>query len=425
MSERTLQKQQALYAELLIKLGVNLQPGQCLRLSCELEHADFTRAVVAAAYQAGARYVQVDWLDSPVTRDRLLYSEEGYLDTYPEYEVARHRQMLDEGWARLSLVGPAHPDALDAVDPARMRRAGMARSKKLEFYVQGVMNNQLRWCVAGVPTRAWAQQVYPDLPGDDAVESLWRMVLKTCRIDRKDPIAAWERHDHNLRAIAHFMDAERFQAVRYLDTAPGPDGKPNTDLTIGLTEHPKWIAASSQTPDGIPFLPNMPTEEIFSTPHRDRTEGWVRTSKPNFPFERKVDGAYFRFEAGELVEYRADVGEDVLDEFFEIEGSRRLGEVSLVDERSPINQANLIFYETLFDENAVSHIAFGRAYAEGMVGGNDLAPDEYEAVGINDSQTHVDFMIGSPTMRVIGIRADGNEVTIMEDGQFVPTVLTE
>jgi len=425
MSERILQEQQTLYAELLIKLGVNLQPGQSLRISSELEHAPFTRQVVAAAYQASARYVQVDWIDTPITRARLLNSADEYLDAFPDYEVARHRQMLDEGWARLSLVGPAHPDALEDADPARMRRAIMARSGKLEFYMQGVMRNQLRWCVAGVPTRAWAQQIYPDLPAGEAVETLWRMVLKTCRIDHKDPIAAWERHNYNLKCITRFMDNEEIRAVRYLDTVTGPDGKSNTDLTVGLTDRPHWIAASSQTPDGLPFLANMPTEEVFSTPHRERTEGWVRTSKPSFPFQRKVDGAYFRFEQGELVEYNADVGEDVLDEFFAIDGARRLGEVSLVDERSPINQANVIFYEILFDENAVSHIAFGGAYAEGMVGGNELSQDEYEAVGINRSKTHVDFMIGVPTMRVIGIRADNSEVAIMENGQFTPAVLAE
>jgi aminopeptidase len=423
MMNEQMREQQARYAELLIKLGVNLQPGQSLRVSGDLEHAEFVRQVVAQAYQAGARYVQVDWVDAPTMHARLANSQPDYLDYFPDYEVARHRQMVDETWARLSLVGPAHPHAFDDLDPAVMQRASRARQTKLDFYMQAVMSNRLQWCVAGVPTRGWASEVYPDLPLDEAVDALWRLVLQTCRVDQPDPIAAWEQHDLRLKNIIRFMHREQIRAVRYLDAATGPDGRPNTDLTVGLTDHPNWIAASSQTPAGVRFMANMPTEEVFSTPHKQRTEGWVRTSKPTFPFQRKVDGAYFRFEEGEMVEYHAQVGEDVLAEFFTNEGARRLGEVSLVDERSPINQAGVIFHEILFDENAVSHIAFGQAYPEGVAGGDDLDPSEYAAVGINESKVHVDFMIGTPTMRVIGIRADGSEVLVMENGRFTADAL--
>jgi len=425
MMDEQMQEQQARYAELLIKLGVNLQPGQSLRVSGELAHAEFVRQVVAQAYQAGARYVQMDWIDAPTAHARLANSQPDYLDYFPDYEVARHHQMVDETWARLSLVGPAYPHAFDDLDPAVMQRASRARRTKLDFYMQAVMSNQLQWCVAGVPTRAWASEVYPDLSVEDALDALWRIVLQTCRVDRPDPIAAWERHDHNLKSITRFMDEQQIRAVRYMDATTGPDGKPNTDLTVGLTDHPNWIAASSQTPAGVHFMANMPTEEVFSTPHRLRTEGWVRTSKPTFPFQRMVDGAYFCFEQGEMVEYRAEVGQDVLDEFFTNEGARRLGEVSLVDERSPINQAGVIFHEILFDENAVSHIAFGQAYPEGVVGGDALDQAEYEAMGINESKVHVDFMIGTATMNVIGIRADGGEVLVMENGQFVADALSE
>ncbi len=418
-----LQEQQALYAELLIKIGVNLQPGQSLRVGAEVAHHEFTRLVCTAAYQAGARYVQVDWIDTPITRSRLLYSQPDHLDFFPEYEVARHREMVEDRWARLALVGAEFPTIFDDVDPALMRRVASVRSKKVKFYTQAVMANQLQWCVAAVPTAAWATQVFADLATDEAISQLWQAILRLCRIDQADPVAAWHQHDHHLKQVANFMARNQVRSIRYFDPTPGPDGKPATDLTVGLTDRPVWIGGSSFTPGGVEFQPNMPTEEVFTTPHNGRTEGWVRTSKPAFPFEREVNNAYFRFAQGELVEFQAEKGQGVLEEFFQIPGARRLGEVSLVDERSPVNQSGLIFYETLFDENAVCHMAFGRAYPEGLENGSTLSEEALRAQGVNESDTHVDFMIGTPTMQVMGICQDGRTVAIMEQGQFTAAVL--
>lgn len=418
-----LQQQQATYAHLLIAIGINLQPGQSVRVSGELEHRDFVRAVVAEAYKAGARYVLVQWVDTPSTKARLVHSLPDHLDYVPDYVVTQHQQMVDESWARLSLVGSEFPDLLEDVDPTLIRRASMAHADKIKFYRQAVMNNELQWCVAGVPTLAWAQKVFPALPAQAAVDRLWQVVLQTCRIDQDDPVAAWQRHDQNLKQVVDFMAEKQVRTIRYLDPTPGPDGEPATDLTVGLTDHPAWVGAAAHRPDGIQFLPNMPTEEVFTTPHSARTEGWVRTSKPGFPFDREVGDAYFSFEAGEVVEFRAEAGQDVLEEFFAIPGAKRLGEMSLVDARSPINQSGLIFYETLFDENAVSHIAFGKAYPDGVEGGAQMAEEELTALGVNQSDTHVDFMVGTDTMRVLGLCADGREVVIMENGQFTRDVL--
>ena len=418
-----LEQQQATYAQLLIKIGVNLQPGQSLRVSGELEHRKFIRAVVTEAYKAGARYVQVDWSDTPTTKARLVHSQPDYLAYVPDYIVARHHQMVDEQWARLSLTGDEFPDLLEDVDPVVMRRAGMARAKKLKFYSQAVMNNELQWCVAGVPTTAWAQKIFPDLAAAEAVTQLWQVILQTCRIDQDDPVAAWQEHDGNLKQVVDFMAARQVRTIRYLDDTLGPDGQPATDLTVGLTDGPNWVGAAAYRTDGVQFLPNMPTEEVFTTPHNARTQGWVRTSKPAFPLDREVSNAYFRFEAGEIVEFRAETGQDVLEQFFTIPGAKRLGEMSLVDARSPINQSNLIFYDTLFDENAVSHIAFGEAYPDGLVGGAQMSTEELIAQGVNQSDTHEDFMVGTDTMRVIGLCADGAEVVIMENGQFTREVL--
>lgn len=419
----TVDEQKEIYAELLIRTGLNVQPGQSVRIGAELAHRDFTGRVVDAAYRAGARYVHVEWGDSQVAHSRLQHSTPDHLDFYPEYEVARHRQMLDEGWARLSLVGPEFPHIFDDIDPQRLRRVSMARRSRVKFYMQGVMSNRMQWCVAGVPTLAWAQQVFPDAPADAAVDRLWATILQTCRADQPDPAAAWREHDENLKRAASFMAQHGVRAIRYVDDASGPDGKPATDLTVGLTDRPNWVGGSSKTPDGVSFLPNMPTEEIFSTPHKERVSGWVRTSKAAYPFNRRVDDAYFRFEEGEVVEFNAGVGQEVMEQFFDIPGTRRLGEVSLVDVRSPINRSGLLFHETLFDENAVCHIAFGDGYAEGVQGGSKLPEEELRALGINESAEHSDFMIGTESMRVLGTCADGSTVTIMENGQFTAAVL--
>lgn len=419
----TTDEQKQSYADLLIRIGINLQPGQSLRIGAEIGHREFVHLAVDAAYRAGARYVHVDWSDDPSARSRLVHSADEYLDFYPDYEVARHQQMVDEGWPRLSLVGPEFPHLFDDIDPQRLRRVSSARRTRVKFYMQGVMTNRFQWCVAGVPTVAWAQQVFPDLPVLEAVDQLWAMILQTCRADLPDPAAAWQAHDHNLKRVAAFMKQNQVRAIRYLDTATGPDGNAATDLTVGLTDFPNWVGGSSDTQGGIPFMANMPTEEVFSTPHKDRVSGWVRTSKAAYPFDRRVDGAYFRFEAGEVVEYQAGVGQEVLEQYFDIPGTRRLGEVSLVDVRSPINRSGLLFHETLFDENAVCHIAFGDGYAEGVEGGDSLPEEELRALGINESNEHCDFMIGTETMRVLGTCADGSEVLIMENGQFTDAVL--
>lgn len=412
--------QQKLYAELLIKIGVNVQPGQSLRLSTELAHCQFARLVNAAAYQAGARYVQMDWVDTPTARNRLVYSQPEALDFFPEYEVQRHRQMVEEGWARLALVGPEFPDIFDDVDPTVMRRTAQIRAQRLKFYTEAMMSNQMQWCVAAVPTPAWAAKVFPTLSAEQGVAQLWQTIYQLCRIDQPDPVAAWRTHDEKLRQVTNYMRRQQVRTIHLYDPAGQADDLPATDLTVGLTDRPAWVAASSVTPAGVRFLPNIPTEEVFTTPHNQRVNGWVRTSKPAFPLEREVSEAWFRFEQGELVEFRAAKGQAVLDEFFQIAGARRLGEISLVDVRSPINQSGLLFHETLFDENAVCHLAFGRAYPDGLEGSAELSEEELAAQGVNQSDTHVDFMIGTPTMQVDGLCADGRQVALMRAGQFVP-----
>ena len=410
------------YAEVLVKLGVNLQPGQSLRIGAELEHAPFVRIVTEEAYRQGAPYVQVDWADTPLARARMQYSSAENLSYFPEYEVAKARQMVDEGWARLALVGNEFPDLLKDVDPAAMRTVAVTRSQKLKFYMQAMMANQMQWCVAAVPTQAWAAKVYPDLAPDAALAELWTQVLRMVRVDQPDPVEAWTKHNVTLKGVADFLMRNKVHTLRFIDTKTGPDGLPATDLTVGMTDRPQWLGAAAQRPDGLSFLPNMPTEEVFSTPHNQRTEGYARLSKPAFPFQREVRDGFFRFVNGEVVEFDAAEGREVLEQFFELDGTRRLGEVALVDVRSPVNRANVVFYEILFDENAACHIAFGEAYPDGVVNGSKLSEEELRSLGVNKADAHLDVMIGNETMRLIGIREDGSEVVIMERGEFVPAV---
>ncbi|MFN3705618.1 MAG: aminopeptidase [Thermoflexales bacterium] len=414
-------EQQARYAEVLVRVGVNLQPNQGLLVSAELAHAPFVRLVSDAAYQAGAKYVHVAWTDTPLLRSRMLHSQPEHLDYVPAFEIARHRQAVDEGWARLALVGDEFPDIFEDVPAAVMRRVQVAKSQALRFYNEALMSNQVQWCVGGVPNAAWAKKVFPALEPAQALQALWELVLRAVRADAPDPIAAWRAHDQRLKRVAQFLTEQRVRAVRYFDPRP-VDGAPASDLTIGLTDAPVWVSASSVTPQGVPFIANMPTEEVFTSPHRLRANGWVRTSKPCFPMMREVRDAFFRLHDGEVVEFRAAKGQEVLAEFFQIRGARRLGEISLVDVRSPINQSGALFYETLFDENAACHIAFGAAYTEGMHGAQAMDEQARESAGLNQSDTHVDVMIGTPTMDVYGICEDGSQVTIMRQGRFVDAI---
>jgi len=411
------------YAELLVKTGVNLQPGQGLLVRGELAHAPFVREVVAVAYRAGASFVQVDWIDQPTVAAMLDHADVDVLKL-PAYEVTRFQQYVDEKWARLSLVGDEFPAALGAVDPQALRTWTIQRAQTLKFYTKVMMANHIQWCVAGVPTAAWAAQVFPDLPAEAAVDALWTIIARLVRVDQADPAAAWDMLNRQLTGMAAYLQRNSVQALHFVDPVPGPDGRPSTDLIVGLADGARWVGGASTTPAGVIFQPNMPTEEVFTTPHNQRTSGYVRTSRPTFPMQREVRDAYFRFEAGEMVEYSAAIGQEVLEQFFAIDGARRLGEVSLVDVGSPVFQSGLLFYEILFDENAACHIAFGEAYPECIAGGNAMSRAELAAAGHNFSDTHIDFMIGTATMSVTGQSPDGRSLPIMHEGRFVPGILT-
>lgn len=407
------------YAELLVRFGINLQPGQGLFITAEPVAREFTRLLVDEAYRAGAKYVHVA-VDDPHHRlARLKYGNQEFVEYVPDYDVARINQYIDETWARIGLTSEEFPHLLDEIDPALVARAQAARSAKLRRYSDAVVSAKFQWVLAAVPNPSWARRVFPDLPVDDGVAKLWDLVLQSVRADQPDPVAAWAAHDKRLKTVSAALAAQQVTALHFHDPAPADDGAPSTDLRIGLTPQSKWVSAAFVTPAGIPFVANMPSEELFTSPHRLLTQGYVRTSKPLFPLGREVRDAWFRFENGECVEARAKHGDDVLQQFLTLPGARHLGEVALVDVRSPINQSGAVFYDILFDENAACHIAFGNAIISAVEGAAAMDDTERLELGLNKSDVHSDFMIGSATMNVDGLRADGGRVPVMRNGQFV------
>ena len=419
----TLQQQISSYAKLVVCQGINLQPGQSVSIKAEIGHRSFVRDLVGAAYTADARLVEVDWIDPLLQKERLEKSRPEFLDYLPDNLTDQASERLQKGWAAISVVGKEFPHLMDGMDADGLRRMQTAFYQKLEVWRSAVMRNQVAWCVCAAPTRAWAAQVFPGLAGDAAQEALWQAILASAHVAADGSGTGWAEHIAQLEGVAGFLNSRPIDSLHFFDPAPGPDGKPSTDLTIGLTPQPFWVSGASPTTDGVVFSPNIPTEEAFVTPNRRRADGWTRSSKPFFPFDQEVTGAWFRFADGAVVDYGAQKGKALLDQFFSVKGCRRLGEVALVDAGSPIFQSGLIFYNTLFDENAAIHLAFGRGYAIGFRGGGTLDPEELDELGLNLSALHLDTMIGTETMGVTARYTDGSEIQIMLNGRYTAQVL--
>ncbi len=428
------------YAHLLIHLGLNLQRGQSLAVRTEPIHRDFALLVAEAAYDAGAKYVAIEYSDMRLQSVRIRRSSEEALEHLPNYigEIALERK--DDGWAAISLVGEEDPSLPAQLDPNCLRILQTAEYRASMPWRSSMMGMKQQWNVAALPTPAWAQKVFPTLSAEDAMSRFWQEIRRIVRLDADDPLAAWQAHLDNLETARSKLQDKQVRALHFYDPSPGADGKPSTDLTIGLTDRPNWAggvgglgtgeedetaAGGSESAGATPvFLPNIPTEELFTTPHRLRVNGWMRTSRPSFPFRREVSEVMFRFEEGRVVNFSAGEGQEIYDQFFAVDGTRHLGEVALVDVSSPIFQSGLVYYSTLFDENAACHVAFGQAYPIGLVGGAALSPEELAEAGVNKSDLHLDVMIGTATLDVTGHLSDGTELAIMRQGRYTPAVLT-
>lgn len=399
------------YAELLVKVGVNLQPGQKLLIRTSTTALALTRKVVEVAYRSGSPYVEVLFADDGVTRARFEHAADGTFDIIPQYRADAMNSLAAEGAASLSIVGD-DPDMLAGTDPQRYAAYLAAWRPAVKPYMDRSMADAIAWCVAASASPAWARRAFPHMAEEQAVAALWDAIFTATRVDTPDPVAAWRSHAAALKATKDRLNAKRFSAVRF--TGPG------TDLTVGLADGHVWDGGSSSNTAGTTFIANLPTEEVFTAPHRARVDGVVRATKPLSYNGTMIDGFWLRFVDGRVVEAHADVGQAALDGILATdEGSRRLGEVALVPASSPIEKAGVLFYETLFDENAACHIALGRAYNSTVAGSLDLSQAEQEARGMNTSLSHVDFMIGSAAVDVDGVHADGASEALLRAGEWV------
>jgi aminopeptidase len=387
------------YAELAVRVGLNLGEGQDLHITCFVEHAPLARAVADAAYEAGARRVDVFYSDQLVTRELIEHAADDVLEWSSPWLLARLEYMHEQRAAFLGLGGNPHPDAFADLDGDRVSRGRpkAATRRLIEIVFQ---ERTVNWSMVASPNDGWAQRVF----GEPDVERLWELVAHAVRLDEPDPTEAWRRHVEHLVERATLLNERRFDALRF-------EG-PGTDLTVGLLPASRWAGGPHETIDGRRYVPNLPTEEVFTTPDPARTEGTLRATRPFSPLPGvMVEGLELRFEQGRIVEVRADRGADVVEgQLARDEGAQRLGELALVDGTSRVGELDTLFFDILFDENAASHVAYGFSLPDGLEPG---------ATGGNDAETHSDLMIGGPEVDVDGLDAGGRAVPILRGSEWV------
>ncbi|WP_078434487.1 aminopeptidase [Metabacillus halosaccharovorans] len=404
------QKSLEKYADLAVRVGVNLQPNQNLTINASIEVVDFVRLVVKKAYEAGARNVYVEWSDDVITRTRFELASEESLSDYPEWKARGLETLAENDGAFMSIIS-SDPDLLSGIDPKRIAASTKAAGMALSKYRNYLQADKASWSVIAAASKKWAQKVFPNEHEDKQVEKLWEAIFKTTRADQEDPVTAWNQHNENLHTKVDYLNNKKYKKLHYKATG--------TDLTIELHETHTWVGAGSENEKGNFFMANMPTEEVFTVPLRNGVNGIVKSTKPLSYSGNLIDNFSLTFENGRIVSVQAEKGEEVLKQLVETdEGSHYLGEIALVAHDSPISQSGILFYNTLFDENASNHLAIGNGYAFCVEGGKKMSREELEKVGVNSSITHVDFMIGSADMNIDGIRKDGTSEAIFRNGTW-------
>src|SRR5881227_2953131 len=397
-------------AEVAVKIGLRLQPGQDLLLTAPSVALPLVRRIAEHAYKAGAGIVTPFLSDEAITLARYRYGHDESFDRAAGWLYEGMAKAFSANTARLAIVGD-NPMLLAGEDPVKVARASKANSVAYQPALEKIVNFDINWNIIAYPSLSWAKQVFPEDEEDVAVAKLADAIFAASRVDSDDPIAAWEKHNATLRNRTEWLNGQRFSALHYFG--------PGMDLTIGLAEGHEWVGGASTAKNGITCNPNIPTEEVFTTPHARRVSGHVVSSKPLSYQGTLIDNISVKFEEGRIVEAKASRGEEVLNKVLDTdEGARRLGEVALVPHSSPISKSGLLFFNTLFDENAASHIALGQCYSKCFVDGGKLTPEQIAAQGGNKSLIHIDWMIGSDKTDIDGIHADGSRVPVFRQGEW-------
>lgn len=398
------------FAELVLGVGVNLQKGQGLEIVCPVEKSEVAVAFSEKAYEMGARIVNVRWSCEKTDRVNYLYAEEEALTDIPKWFVDSKNYLVKKGFCYVA-IDAEDPSAFKDVPSEKLAAVSKKKSKLLKAFSDEVMSNGIRWCVVSVPTESWAKKIFP--VAADPVEELSFAIEKTMRLDKKNPLEAWQKHIDTLNRRAEFMNAKNFEYLHYT-SANG------TDLMLGLAENHVWVSAQERAKDGVPFVANMPTEEIFTAPHKDKINGVVKSALPLSYNGQIIENFSFTFKKGKVIDFSAEKGYDVLKKLLETDaGTLSLGEAALIGKNSPIAKSGILFLNTLFDENASCHLALGKGYPTTVKGGAEMTVKELKKLGVNDSVEHVDFMVGSPDLSVTGIGYDKSETPLFVDGEWV------
>jgi aminopeptidase len=398
------------YAALAVEVGVNIQRDQTLVINAPIGSSDFVRLISKKAYEVGAKHVYVEWNDEQLARIKYDLAPDEAFNEFPTWKAKGFEELAENGAAFMSIVSQ-NPDLLKGVDPARIQAAQKAGGQAMAKYRNYVQADKVSWCVIASPNDAWAAKVFPDTPKEKQVEMLWDAIFAATRADLENPVQAWREHNANLDNKVEFLNNKKYSKLHY--KAPG------TDLTIELDPKHIWAGGRSVNERGTEFVANIPTEEVFTTPHKDGVNGVVSSTKPLNYGGNLIENFSLTFENGKVVDYKAEKGYESLKSLLETdEGAKRLGEVALVPHDSPISNSNTIFFNTLFDENASNHVALGNAYSFCLEGGKTMSREELDKAGANESITHVDFMIGSGEMDIDGETADGKLEPLFRNGNW-------
>ena len=401
------------YADFIVRVGVNPQPGQTLVINCCLEAAPLARLCVRSAYEAGARDVLVNWSDNEVSRSRMELGSEEALTNFKSYQLRRYLDYAEsEGGVCVLHILADDPEVYAGLDGAKISRVNAAQRKFMAPWREYTMNDRVQWSIAAMPSAPWAKKIFPELDEAAAIEKLWQLIFDVCRVTGGDPVSEWKAHLDRLTGLKDKMNALDLESVHF-------ESGNGTDLTVGIADKAVWESAASVSEKGVVFLPNIPTEEVFTAPHKDRVNGIVYGTKPYVFNGQLIKGFHVTFKDGRVVEHGADEGAELLGQLLDTdEGARSIGEVALVPASSPINRRGILFYNTLFDENAACHIAFGKGYPGTVKGGTAMTKQELLAHGVNDSIIHEDVMVGAPDMTITGTTRTGENVKIFENGEW-------